>query len=171
MAAAGQLLLQARASDTFVGRDITEAGRFVGAIGAQGAGEIRSAVPSVIPPEMSDVNRVPPPPVNDPRRRPYPPRLRLSGELETSPAELAALTTRIQEHLSTSLGLPVQVTLAQRTAILEGQVATAHQRTLAELLARFEPGVSTIDNRLVIAAGPESARPTPAAPLPQPDRP
>lgn len=170
LAAAGQALLESRARDTFVGRDLTEAGRFVGAAGAEGVGDIRSALPSVIPAEPSDVNREPPL-VSDPRRRPYPPRLRLAAELESTPAERVALMTRIQERLTASLGLPVRVTLEQRTAILEGQVATAHQRTLAELLARFEPGVSTIDNRLAVAESPDALRPAPAAPLPLPDRP
>ncbi|MGE0537977.1 MAG: hypothetical protein AB7O68_23640 [Pirellulales bacterium] len=71
--------------------------------------------------------------------------------------------------------------MTSRTAILEGVVASEHDRLLAAELARLEPGVSAVENRLRLAAplpepdagpslGPESATPSPRLPDPSPRR-
>jgi hypothetical protein len=52
----------------------------------------------------------------------------------------------------------VKVEVVGRTAILTGTVSTDHGRALAEQLARLEPGVSQVQNRLVVVA-PETSSP------------
>jgi hypothetical protein len=74
--------------------------------------------------------------------------------------------TQVSNTLATRIGrLPqirtlsnVQVELNDRTAILRGQVATAHDRVLAEKLALLEPGVSRVQNELTVGS------PAPATP-------
>ncbi|MFV2067349.1 MAG: BON domain-containing protein [Pirellulales bacterium] len=43
--------------------------------------------------------------------------------------------------------------LRERTLILRGTVASEDDRALAERLARLEPGVSHVENRLRVADG------------------
>jgi len=47
---------------------------------------------------------------------------------------------------------PITVTMQDETAILRGRVATENDRQLAELLARFEPGIWQVRNELTVAA-------------------
>jgi hypothetical protein len=46
----------------------------------------------------------------------------------------------------------VAVTMEDRTAVLAGQVATEHEKTLIEKLAMMEPGVSAVRNELTVTA-------------------
>jgi len=59
---------------------------------------------------------------------------------------------------------PVQVQVQNRTAVLTGQVATAHARDLAEQLARLEAGIDQVENRLTVAPSNPPARSNPATP-------
>lgn len=45
---------------------------------------------------------------------------------------------------------PIAVTVENETATLRGKVATEHDRQLAELVARFEPGVWQVRNELTV---------------------
>jgi hypothetical protein len=58
-----------------------------------------------------------------------------------------------------------QVELQGRTAILRGEVASEHDRVLAEQMARLEPGVWQVQNDLVVAGSTQPA-PPPAVVLP-----
>jgi osmotically-inducible protein OsmY len=56
---------------------------------------------------------------------------------------------------------PLVVSMRAQTAILQGTVASDHDRDLAEQLVRLEPGVAQVENNLIVAP--------PAAPtLPSP---
>ncbi len=79
---------------------------------------------------------------------------------------LAARLTRLP-GLRPISGLEIAVSNGKAT--MRGEVATSHERTLIERLARLEPGVWAVDNRLVVAGSP----PQPAAPakLPRLDSP
>lgn len=59
----------------------------------------------------------------------------------------------------------VQVAVKDRTAILLGVVASSHDRLLAEGLARLEPGISQVENRLVVQSPSSSSSPA-ATPAP-----
>ncbi len=45
----------------------------------------------------------------------------------------------------------VTITMENDTAVLRGRVATEHDRQLAEILARFEPGIWQVRNNLTVA--------------------
>jgi hypothetical protein len=42
------------------------------------------------------------------------------------------------------------VRIDRRRAVIEGSVSSDHQRRLAEIMARFEPGVDEVTNRLEV---------------------
>ena len=52
---------------------------------------------------------------------------------------------------------PIQVEVRNRTAILRGEVATAHDRDLIERLALLEAGISQVQNELTVASTPSAA--------------
>ena len=62
--------------------------------------------------------------------------------------------TRISGRIERSLNLGAQrsvsVTVQGRTAVLQGSVATEHEKTLAERLAMLEPGVSRVQNEVTV---------------------
>jgi osmotically-inducible protein OsmY len=54
-----------------------------------------------------------------------------------------------------NLPVPMEVSVQGATATLRGVVASARDREMAELLVRFEPGISTVRNELTV----QQARP------------
>jgi hypothetical protein len=82
----------------------------------------------------------------------------------------ARLHTELTAHLGQTMkerpGSPVQVMTRGGTIVLQGQVATAHDRELAELLLRLEPGVSDVQNELTVGQEGAAARTAPAAASP-----
>jgi osmotically-inducible protein OsmY len=84
------------------------------------------------------------------------------------------LQTQLGERLKAlpsvkTLG-PIDVSLQQRTVVLRGTVATAHDRDLAERLALLEAGVDLVQNELTIAPPANAAAPpAAAAAAPSPD--
>jgi osmotically-inducible protein OsmY len=73
------------------------------------------------------------------------------------------LGTRLQRLPGVSALGPIDVTLQERTIVLRGSVATAHDRDLAERLALLEAGVDQVQNELTIAP-PAMTAPPLAAP-------
>lgn len=71
-----------------------------------------------------------------------------------APAPGGGAAAAVSEMIRRSDGIrklsPIHVTVQNETAILRGQVATEHDRQLAELLARFEPGVWQVQNELTV---------------------
>jgi hypothetical protein len=71
-------------------------------------------------------------------------------------------TPQLSNQLASRLGRapqfqihgPLQVELVGRTVVLRGTVDSAHARDLAERMAMLEPGVSTVQNELSVAAAP-----------------
>jgi hypothetical protein len=57
---------------------------------------------------------------------------------------------------------PIEARLQGRTAVLQGVVKTEADRQLAEALARLEPEVQAVDNRLLVGS-PEPVAPGPAS--------
>ena len=71
-----------------------------------------------------------------------------AGQSGLSRSSAAALGTRIAQTLGTSARSPISATVQGDTVTLQGTVATAADRQLAERLAAMEPGVRRIDNRI-----------------------
>ncbi len=68
--------------------------------------------------------------------------------------------TKVSEQLSQMLTKTLQangmrVVISERTATLRGNLATHHQRRLAEQLALLEPGISRVRNEIVVTAPPD----------------
>lgn len=73
------------------------------------------------------------------------------------------LSTTLARRMEESPGIEnrstIQVAIEGRTAILRGEVATEHDRALAERLALLEAGIWAVKNELVVAAAAESPPP------------
>ncbi|QDV70342.1 BON domain protein [Rosistilla carotiformis] len=81
-------------------------------------------------------------------------RTRLRGEIEVDRPSVASRQSTIQNRL---VNLPVaarmtgvRLKMNDRTAVLTGNVKTEKDRRMAEMLMRLEPGVSKVDNRLIV---------------------
>jgi hypothetical protein len=149
-----------RASD-FVGADNREAQGFVGQVNAANLN------PAQIPTTLGTpqrANRAPQ--INRPAQRHRPntlhyPTLELGFQPE--PEALQRLAASAAEQIAQSLderfGSRIEVSVEERTAILRGEVDSADASRLAELMAGFEPGVSSVRNELRVnsAANPSSS--------------
>jgi hypothetical protein len=75
-------------------------------------------------------------------------------------AQLARLGSKLATRMETSSWLetrsPMEVAIEGNTAILRGVVASEHDRSLAERLAKLEPGIRRVENRLTLAPASES---------------
>lgn len=152
-----------RDAQDFVGTDLAELRAFVGATQARmrrttpAAATAREATIPNVNREQSE---------SDSATSMYAPRLTLSPEL--SGPSPSAVTRSLEDHL---LHAPIQwlrpleVSMQGRTAILRGEVATPRERALAEAWVRFEPGVSAVQNDLIV----EPPAPTPMPPAPRPE--
>lgn len=63
---------------------------------------------------------------------------------------LGSLSKRLGGTLRIKRQKPIQVTLQGSTVILRGEVATDHDRLLAEQLVRLEPGIWAVQNELAV---------------------
>ncbi len=81
-----------------------------------------------------------------------PPQLEISFAYSAPPAEQlpAVLRQRLAECPQLHATSPIEVSLAGRTAIVRGTVASAQDRFLAQQLLLFEPGISAVQNELRI---------------------
>jgi len=105
-------------------------------------------------------------------------RAALRADFEHRAPEVSAisanLSRRIGDAHSLTINAPVDVVVDGQTVILRGEVATEHDRRVAEQLARLEPGVWKIQNELVVSSQKPAVQPqqpapaltAPAAPLP-----
>mgnify|MGYP002622720736 CR=1 FL=1 len=154
-----------REAGDFVGTDAADTPRFIGLQQGRSRGPIRSAITGLS--EVGDQNVNQPQPQTTPADRPYAPRLQLGFEMPAQPVQVTAgLAQRVQMSLSRqTIDLPVgslRVSLHQRTAILQGEVASEHARLLAEQLVLLEPGVSQVQNELRVVAAPENPGASPS---------
>lgn len=86
---------------------------------------------------------------------PVTPPIRPSIEWQTNyrvagPAE-QALARRLRETLDERITAPIQVMIAGGTVVLRGSVVSEEARAVAGHLARFEPGIRTVQNELTVA--------------------
>ncbi len=64
----------------------------------------------------------------------------------------SSLQTRFEKAGVSRLDSPIDVVIESDTVVLRGTVGSAHQRLLAENLARLEPGVRSVRNELVVSS-------------------
>ena len=163
-----------REDGNFIGADSRDTRAFVGAQQATtgaAAGRSGLATPPVRIETAPDANRI-----QQTSTRPttgmYSPRLRVgfdhpspsSRQISTSLAHQleASLTRRLQSVLSDQPIRSLEVSLEGEMATLRGEVFSERERYLAALLTLFEPGISEVQNDLIVkppSFGPRSSRP------------
>jgi hypothetical protein len=149
-----------RSLQDFVGADTRERGGFVGEQAAAASGAVVSAVRDLRPRREMNLNQ----PLRASRSSQlYHPRLRVDFSFDRLSGEQLGARIRDQLQVTETLGLqgPIEVSVAAGTATLRGAVASAHDREMAELLVRFEPGISTVINELAVQPPSPSDRPPP----------
>jgi hypothetical protein len=72
------------------------------------------------------------------------------GPSEPAPSPAEDVSTVLQRTRRISRQSSIRVIVQDDTAILRGEVATVHERELAENLARLEPGIWGVKNELVV---------------------
>lgn len=155
-----RFLRRNRKPGTFVGSDSQDAAGFVGASQAtakpttapdDGAGELPLAKPNTLNAASQELlNR---------SLRSYPPRLSIGFDVpRVSGVTInGALAQQLREIPGLHPSNQIEVSVAGDVATLRGVVASARDRSLAEQLILFEPGISSVKNVLQV-------RPPPPAP-------
>jgi hypothetical protein len=134
----------------FVGPDGRESRRYVGALQARARGTVPLTTQGLT--RRVDRSESMNQPLRPTRRGTvYQPRLEISFEApaltaEDLPARRALDTLARSPQLSGPSR--IVVSMAGRTAILQGEVPSARDREIAEILLSFEPGISAIQNEL-----------------------
>lgn len=148
-----------RSRSDFVGSDSRDRGGFVGSVQGSTAGSVRSTT-SGLRVEMGTTSAV-----NRPRAAPsrtgmYEPRLQVAFEVPVAAPESvnSELTKRLGSTRAITRKGPISVSVAGRTAILRGVVASERDRRLAQMLVLFEPGVSDVRNELTVTPAPPAPR-------------
>ena len=139
-----------RDTAAFVGSSRQATEGFIGSVQALGSGRVPPATDSLAPAidESLRINR-PLPPLAP--RGMYPPRLVLDFTLAAT--DEFAVETTINDRLNRILdskGSSVEVSVADRQAILRGTVPSAALSRRLEILVSFEPGIDDVVNLLVI---------------------
>ncbi|MFH1266161.1 MAG: BON domain-containing protein [Planctomycetota bacterium] len=145
----------------FVGADSRDSGGFVGMRQAEATGEVESAVSDLSIESGPDANRTAS--ASRPRARMYDPRLAVDFHFAPRPAETVnlELARRLESSLRLSGSSRIEVSWEGGKATLRGEVPSERERKLARLMLLLEPGVSDVQNDLIVkASGPgRSARP------------
>ncbi len=134
----------------FVGRDFRDMVRFIG--------NLQSRLNAQVTPSTQGIRRrvdrsatINEPLTAAPPSRPYNPRLSIQLPLTSVNGKL--LENNVLDLLANSDQMSgssrIEVSVAGRTATLQGEVPVAKDRDLAQLLVSFEPGISAIRNELV----------------------
>jgi hypothetical protein len=100
---------------------------------------------------------------------------RLRAAFEFPPPNATRVSTQLARRLAGTPSIhsltPIQVEVQGRSAILRGQVASEHDRDLAEQMARLEAGIEQVHNELVVAGSSPAQEPATAEPGPSPSTP
>ena len=166
-----------RGATDFVGSDSRDARRFVGNEQANPARRVRTAVEGLRERRSARTS------LNRPRGplkagEVYE-QLALSADMAPPdvvppgpPVTAVELSRRLTDSLARFGEARIGVSLAGRTAILRGTVASARQRELAKTMVLFEPGISQVQNQLVLSPAQGSLQTLlPPAPPLRPARP
>jgi osmotically-inducible protein OsmY len=140
-----------RDTSDFVGTDSRDQQGFVGLQQAEGTGQIRSAVDNLRVRTGPDANRTAQ--SSSRRRSPmYDPRLSIDFDFRRpGPEDLSArLVGRLESSLRLAETSWIEVSLEAGKATLRGEVASERSRRLARLMLLLEPGISDVQNDLVV---------------------
>jgi hypothetical protein len=149
-----RFLRESRRPGEFVGADQSNT-RFVGSGAIIETGRVRSAVESLPPPPdlAQQINR---PYAPAGATQPYAPRIQVAFTPAAAPAtnfdSLPSTETQLALLLARTGNPTLQVSVNQRTALLQGTATDDHQKALAELLVSFQPGISQVVNQIQVAA-------------------
>jgi len=140
-----------RAGD-FVGADSGDQTGFVGSEQASTTGRAVSAVSGLRVETGPDADSTQPTTIQE-RVGMYPPRLAVDFSFVRP--TIPRLNSNLQHQLIASLesrfrASRIEVSVEDRTATLRGEVASTRDRTLARLLALFEPGIDVVQNELTV---------------------
>ncbi len=147
-----RFLRQNRGRSDFVGPDRRDVRGFVGVRQARTSGTILSSIAGLRQPtdRSSQINRPLKIPDSD---EPYLPKLGIGFSVppaaSTNDLELQ-LTEQLAQSERFSEKCRIEVSVEGRTAILRGEVTSASERDLAELVALIEPGISQVKNALKV---------------------
>ena len=157
-----------RRPDSFVGGDSRDRKGFVG---SQQGGQTGRVRPVVTTPRSSapNANRTGAS-AGRTRSGVYEPRLAVAFDV-TRPTE-EAVAQNLVRLLAASPGFPsagrIEVSVAGAIATLRGEVASERDRTLAERLILFEPGIDSVRNELKVTRPPQArGEYLPALPAPK----
>jgi hypothetical protein len=142
----------------FVGKgDMRERKGFVGTQQGGQSGRARPAVTGRIQ-VAPDANRGAP---GAGHSGPSEPRLAVGFDVTLPTAErlAASLARQLQASPGFQATGRIEVSVADGIATLRGEVASARDRTLAEQLALFEPGIDSVRNELKVKPQPQSLAP------------
>ena len=91
-------------------------------------------------------------------------RTRIRSRVSVAPMQPALVQQQASVHLGQVTGerefRGLNVQMYGRTAVLTGTVANESDRRMSELLLRLEPGVSKVDNRVVVSSYESSSSPS-----------
>lgn len=161
-----------REETDFVGADSRDTPAFVGTQSGTTTGQVRSAVTNLRIETTANANRYQ---QATPRTGMYRPRLRVAFAFPAlSSREVTAnlayqleisLAHRFKAAFPTARLPRIEVTVDQQKATLRGAVLSDREKTLAGLLVQFEPGISEVQNDLIVGQPPAALRP-PSGPAP-----
>jgi hypothetical protein len=144
-----RFLRENRRPTDFVGPDLRELQRFIGILQATARGRVTPITEGIR--RRIDRSATMNQPIRTPQRNEmYFPQLEISfpaPHLPKSTLEQSALET-LARSPQMSGASRIEVLVEDRIAILQGEVPSEADRDLAAILLSFEPGISTIDNRL-----------------------
>lgn len=136
----------------FVGSDRRDQRRFVGSQIGQTSGRSRPVVSRQRGRNGAGRNLNPPYPAPK-KNGPYEPRLEIGFEYGRS-ADEATVNSTLTSRLEMLDGLrrlgSISVSVEDQTATMRGEVVSERARSLAELVVLFEPGISNVNNELVV---------------------
>lgn len=139
-----------RRAGAFVGGDSRDRRNFVGSQQLH-TGRVRPTITRPRPAMAPDANRTAPH-SGVSRTGVYEPRLSVAFDVTPPPAEAVAEDLARLLHAAPSLHAtrPIEVLVEGRVATLRGEVASEHDRLLAERLILFEPGIDSVRNELKV---------------------
>ena len=102
------------------------------------------------------------------KNTPYYPQLSVAFRFNARSGEQQAvlLQTQLSRLFAGGNENRFEVSVAGRKATLRGVVASAREHDLAEIVARFAPGISEVENQLAIQSSDEDELPVPDSPKP-----
>ena len=146
-----RFLRENRGGSDFVGSDQGDQRGFVGSQQARGRGSVISSTTGLREKtdRSSQINRALPAIAKNAM---YPPRIQL-GELTIRERQVRSdpqLAAQLVSSRRFSTGCHFSVSVAGRQATVQGEVASARERHLAELVLLLEPGIESVVNQLKV---------------------